>query len=212
MLGDRGNAIETLSRAALAMPGDAATFPLALQALSIGGARELLRLIARRPGATRWLIQGAGVAGDPAYIEWLAGYMTHPATARIAGEAFTLITGADLAHLGLAANPPQALESRPTDDPGDNDVSIDPDSGLPWPDSEKVQCWWTANGHRFRSGQRYFMGAPVTRDHCLEVLNTGYQRQRLLAAQYLCLLNPGTPLFNTCAPAWRQQRLLAQMT
>jgi hypothetical protein len=43
------------------------------------------------------------------------------------------------------------------------------------------------------------------------VLKTGHQRQRILAAHYLCLLNPGTPLFNTSAPAWRQQRLLAQM-
>jgi hypothetical protein len=37
------------------------------------------------------------------------------------------------------------------------------------------------------------------------------QRQRILAAHYLCLLDPGTPLFNTSAPAWRQQRWLAKM-
>jgi hypothetical protein len=55
------------------------------------------------------------------------------------------------------------------------------------------------------------MGAPVTREHCIDVLKHGYQRQRILAAHYLCLLNPGTPLFNTSAPAWRQQRRLAQM-
>jgi hypothetical protein len=61
------------------------------------------------------------------------------------------------------------------------------------------------------NGQRYFMGAPVTWEHCLDVLKHGYQRQRILAAHYLCLLRPGTPLFNTSAPAWRQQRLLAQM-
>jgi hypothetical protein len=55
------------------------------------------------------------------------------------------------------------------------------------------------------------MGQPVTKEHCIQVLKTGYQRQRILAAQYLCLLEPGTPLFNTAAPAWRQQRLLAAM-
>jgi hypothetical protein len=55
------------------------------------------------------------------------------------------------------------------------------------------------------------MGAPVTRAHCIDVLKNGYQRQRILAAHYLCLLDPGTPLFNTSAPAWRQQKLLAQM-
>jgi hypothetical protein len=46
---------------------------------------------------------------------------------------------------------------------------------------------------------------------CIDVLKNGYQRQRILAAHYLCLLDPGTPLFNTSAPAWRQQRLLARM-
>jgi hypothetical protein len=55
------------------------------------------------------------------------------------------------------------------------------------------------------------MGQPVTKEHCIHVLKTGYQRQRILAAQYLCLLERGTPLFNTSAPAWRQQRLLAKM-
>ena len=29
----------------------------------------------------------------------------------------------------------------------------------------------------------------------------GYQRRRIAAVEYLCLLNPGTPLFNTSAPA-----------
>jgi len=43
------------------------------------------------------------------------------------------------------------------------------------------------------------------------VLRTGFQRQRTAAAEWLCLLQPGTPLFNTAAPAWRQQRGLTQM-
>ena len=55
------------------------------------------------------------------------------------------------------------------------------------------------------------MGEPVSVPHCQKVLREGYQRQRMAAAEYLCLLNPGTPLFNTRAPAWRQQRWLARM-
>jgi uncharacterized protein (TIGR02270 family) len=89
---------------------------------------------------------------------------------------------------------------------------MDPDDGLPWPDPEKIKNWWAKNSSRFTPGQRYFIGAPVTRAHCIDVLKNGYQRQRILAAHYLCLLEPGTPLFNTSAPAWRQQKLLAGMT
>jgi hypothetical protein len=40
------------------------------------------------------------------------------------------------------------------------------------------------------------------------VLKTGLQRQRMLAAHHASLLRPGTPLFNTAAPAWRQKRAL----
>jgi len=56
---------------------------------------------------------------------------------------------------------------------------------------------------------RHFMGEPPTTAHGLSVLRTGFQRQRAAAAEYLCLLNPGTPLFNVAAPARRQQRVLA---
>jgi hypothetical protein len=52
----------------------------------------------------------------------------------------------------------------------------------------------------------------VTREHCIDALKNGYQPQRILAADYLCLLELGTPLFNSSAPAWRQQRLLAKMS
>jgi uncharacterized protein (TIGR02270 family) len=89
---------------------------------------------------------------------------------------------------------------------------MDPDDGLPWPDVTRIRKWWKANGSRFAAGTRNFMGAPVTREHCIQVLKTGYQRQRILAAHYLCLLTPGTPLFNTSAPARRQQALLANMS
>jgi hypothetical protein len=56
------------------------------------------------------------------------------------------------------------------------------------------------------------VGAVASREHCIAVLKTGYQRQRALAALHLSLIEPGSPLFNTSAPAWRQQRLLAQMS
>jgi len=106
---------------------------------------------------------------------------------------------------------PENFESGPNDDPDDRNVDMDPDDGLPWPDVDKIEQWWASHAARFQNGTRYFMGAPVSRAHCLEVLTNGYQRQRILAAHYLCLLEPGTPLVNTSAPAWRQQRLLATM-
>ncbi len=212
LLGNRGVALDALSHVGQT-PGahTSRAFRLSLQAMKIDAAHQVLQDLATDPERLRWLIQGAGIAGDPTYVQWLIGHMEKDETARIAGEAFSLITGLDLTLLDLERKPPEDFESGPNDDPDDPNVAIDEDDGLAWPDPQKVQRRWDANKSRFTPGQRYFMGAPVTREHCIQVLKTGYQRQRILAAHYLCLLEPGTPLFNTGAPAWRQQRQLADM-
>jgi uncharacterized protein (TIGR02270 family) len=212
LLGDRGVALRSLAASSLTdTPHRLRAFRLALQAMNVRAAHDMLRPLADDPGNLRWLMQGTGIAGDPLYVRWLIDHMTDEQTARLAGEAFTLITGIDLAEMNLERKPPEDFESGPTDNPEDENVAMDPDDGLPWPDVEKIEKWWGDNAMRFQPGTRYFMGAPVTRKHCVDVLKTGYQRQRILAAHYLCLLDPGAPLFNTSAPAWRQQRLLAKM-
>lgn len=174
-------------------------------------AHATLQRLGGDPAQLRLLIQGSGINGDPTYVPWLMKHMADDKTARLAGEAFSLITGTDLALLDLERKPPENVEAGPNDNPDDENVEMDPDEGLPWPDAGLIAGWWEKNGSRFQPGARYFMGAPVTREHCIQVLKDGYQRQRILAAHYLCLLEPGTPLFNTSAPAWRQQKLLAQM-
>jgi uncharacterized protein (TIGR02270 family) len=212
MVGDRNSALAALAEAAETPgPHRARAFALSIQALTGQWAHRILQGVSRNPQRRRWLIKGGSIAGAPAYVPWLIAQMTSTATARLAGEAFTLITGADLSVLGLERTPPSDFTSGPNNDPDDPNVDLDPDNGLPWPDPERIECWWDANQARFQPGTRYFMGAPVTREHCTAVLRNGYQRQRILAAHHLCLLNPGTPLFNTSAPAWRQQRLLAEM-
>jgi len=212
LLGHGGSALELLTRTGLgAGPHRRRGFRFALQAMSITAAHDVLSGLARDPENLPWLIQGSGIVGDPVYVPWLIKHMADPKSARAAGEAFTLITGAELNRLQLEANRPQDFESGPNDDPGESDVDIDVDEGSPWPHATNVEKWWAVNSRRFHKGERYFMGAPVTREHCIHVLKTGYQRQRILAAHYLCLLEPGTPLFNTSAPAWRQQKLLEAM-
>jgi uncharacterized protein (TIGR02270 family) len=212
LLGSTGVVLEALtSMSSRDRPHRRRLFRLALQAMSTSATHNLLQSLALDPKDIRWLIEGTGIAGDPKYVPWLIAQMEDDAKARIAGEAFSLVTGADLAWLDLERKPPENFESGPNDDPNDANVAMDDDDGLPWPDVKMVEAWWPANSGRFQKGTRYFMGAPVTREHCIDVLKNGYQRQRILAAHYLCLLEPGTPLFNTSAPAWRQQKQLAQM-
>ncbi len=212
LLGNQGIALDALTGTGVTGgPHRARAFGLALQSMTTSRGHAVLQQLATQPEQLRSVIRGSGIVGDATYVPWLIGHMAKPATERLAGEAFTLITGADLDALQLYRARPDDFESGPTDDPDDPNVEIDPDEGLPWPDVAKVEQWWAANGSRFQKGTRCFMGAPVTRAHCVDVLETGCQRQRILAAHHLCLLEPGTPLFNTSAPAWRQKKLLAQM-
>jgi uncharacterized protein (TIGR02270 family) len=184
---------------------------LVLKVVTPKRAKALLASLAKDPALIRTVIRGVAMAGDPHYVPWLIVQMEDLKLARLAGEAFSFITGLDLAYLDLECKPPEGVEIGPNDDPDDANVAMVEDDGLPWPDVAKVTGWWQANGMRFDAGHRYFIGAVPTPATCLEVLKAGFQRQRIAAAEYLCLFSPGTPLFNTAAPSWRQQRLLARM-
>ena len=186
-------------------------FRLLMQTMDQHDAHAWLSNCAKTPENLRFLIEGAGIVGDPSYLPWLIQQMTNPKTARLAGEAFSLITGLDLVNSDMERKPPDGGDAGPTDDPEDPNVETDPDDGLPWPDPNRISRWLEVNGSRFESGTRYFLGAGVTRENCIMALKDGYQRQRILAAHYLCLLEPGTVLFEWRAPAYRQQRLLAAM-
>jgi uncharacterized protein (TIGR02270 family) len=212
LLGDRSAGLDALKTVGeVAGPFRSRAFPLSLLAMEQEESREWLRRMAQDPENLRWLVQSSGIAGDPAYVPWLIQHMADKKTARLAGEAFSLITGLDLAYLDLEIKPPEGGDAGPNDDPNDPNVAMDQDDGLPWPDPERISRWWGANGSRFTPGTRYFLGAPVTRENALRALKEGFQRQRILAAHYLCLLEPGTVLFEWRAPAARQQRLLAAM-
>ena len=184
---------------------------MVLKILSNEDAHSLLKALTPDPENQRMLIQATGIAGDPLYVPWLIKHMTAEKAMRLAGESFSFITGVDLAYLDLERKPPEGVELGPTDNPEDADVAMDADDSLPWPDQAKIQKWWDANKGRFQPGVRYFMGQPVNIDNCKRVLREGYQRQRIAAALYLSLLQPGTPLFPASAPAWRQKRWLAKM-
>jgi uncharacterized protein (TIGR02270 family) len=212
LLGDRNKAVETLKDITLSEgPRRTLALQLVLKLLSPPQANEFLKVLARNAANERLLIRGAGIAGDPYYVPWLIKQMEDLKLARLAGESFSFITGLDLAYLDLERKPPEGVEFGPNDNPEDGNVAMDEDDSLPWPDPAKIQGWWDANKSCFTNGARYFMGAPVTREHCIHILKEGYQRQRIAAALYLCLLEPGTKLFPTSAPAWRQQRWLAKM-
>jgi uncharacterized protein (TIGR02270 family) len=135
-------------------------------------------------------------------------YMSIPEMARVAGESFTMITGVDIAYEDLEGEWPEGFEAGPTEEPEDEDVEMDPDEDLPWPEPKLIHEWWSKNKKNFRNGTRYLCGKPISEQQCQHVLRNGYQRQRAAAAIELAMMKPGQPLFEVRAPGFRQQQLL----
>lgn len=170
--------------------------------------RSLLQLLMQQPHTQRLALQGAGFSGDPYWIAGLLKYMQQPELARVCGEAFSLITGVDLSYQDLDTDQPDNFETGPSEDPDDENLGLDVDSDLAWPNVELVTQWWRHNEHQYVIGLRYLCAAQITPHSCHNLLIKGYQRQRIAASYELALM--GQAFFETRALAKSQQKLLAQ--
>lgn len=178
---------------------------LALRVMDHTSSQLWLKELAKQPEMLRYVLIGTGVIGDPLYVPTLIKQMESPDVARVAGEAFTMITGVDLAYDDLEGEWPQGFEAGPTENSDDDNVDMDADEDLPWPEPVLVQKWWDKNQHRFQANRRYLVGEPISQFHCDHVLKNGMQRQRYAAALELALTQPETPLFETRAPGGFQK-------
>ena len=167
------------------------------------------RQLAEKPARLRAAIAATGAVSTPDAIPWLIEMMHQLPLARLAGEAFSFVTGVHIAYDKLEAPKPEGFEAGPTEKPEDEDVAMDPDDSLGWPDPKRVEAWWQTKRSGFTNGTRYLLGKPISGESLQQALAAGYQRQRSAAALELALLKPGSPLFEVRAPGARQQALLA---
>jgi len=167
-----------------------------------------IRQRVQNPGQRRVGIQAIGLLGDPVSVPWLIQQMSDLPYARIAGEAFSLITGADLTLLNLELQDLPDFDAGPNDDPEDPNVLMDPDENLPWPDPHSIAAWWQAQGGNFQPGIGYVSGLPQSESGYRQALVQGQQRQRIVAACGLARYRMSEALFPASAPARRQIRLL----
>ncbi|WP_448725722.1 TIGR02270 family protein [Pseudomonas farris] len=167
-----------------------------------------IRQLIQNPEQQRVGIQAVGLLGDPVSVPWLIQQMSDLPHARVAGEAFSLITGADLALLDLELQDLPDFDAGPNDDPEDANVAMDADENLPWPDPQLIAAWWQAHGGDFQVGVGFVLGLPQRESSFQQALVRGQQRQRIAAAYGIARFRPTEVLFPTSAPAWRQKRLL----
>ena len=202
------NVLKTLSEGS--GPHSEKSMQLLARRLSLADAKVWQKKISQNPAQRCQAIIMAGAIGDPDFVPWLIEQMKALPLSRLAGEAFTMITGVDLAYRDLERKPPEDFQSGPTEDPNDENVEMDPDDNLPWPEPVLVQKWSEQNRSQFQSGTRYLLGKPMTVEWLKTVLRDGRQRQRAAAAVELAIRQPGQSLFNVAAPGFRQQQILGK--
>jgi uncharacterized protein (TIGR02270 family) len=176
---------------------------IAFKVLPVKTAREWISVLAKKPKMERTVIRATGYLGDPHAIPWLIDQMNSFDTAKIAGEAFTLITGIDLARYKLVIDTPKEIDAVPNDNSEDDGVALDEDENLPFPDVNKINHVWLRYRERYQASGRYLMGLDVSQStpnlvtqlHAL--LKHSTQRQRQSLALTLALLDPQSPYINS---------------
>ena len=204
-LGDRSDltvrSLEELAAAASTFQEAALT--LWLRIIPRDAAEAVIRELWQDSRRLRLAAIGIGALGTPEMVPALIEMMSVEPIARVAGEAFSLITGVDLAYADLDCPPAM---------PSAEDGEADPDDDLPWPDADLIAAYWQQAQTRFPCGHRYLCGQEVSSASLVTCLRYGLQRQRAAAALELGLLRPTQPLFPVRAPGKRQQRRLAAWT
>ena len=181
-----------------------------MRVLDVDLAKKWCRSLLKNPATARCALVGTGALGDPELIDDLLMLMEKDEFSRVAGEAFSMITGVDIEYEDLDGEPPEGFSSGPSEDFDDEDIAMDPDEDLPWPNPALIRDWWQAHFKDYRYGTRYLRGKKKDFPSLINAVVHGNQRQRKAAALELALREPEKPLFETRAPGKRQLMLLKQ--
>ena len=104
----------------------------------------------------------------------------------------------------ITIEPPEDITVVPSDDDNE-DVSLDEDEHLPFPDVNKINHTWLRYRDRYKAGSRYILGIEVAKNNPATIakLNNALkqipQRQRASVALTLALLDPQSPYVNVKA-------------
>lgn len=172
---------------------------IALRIMDLHQAKAWHRQLMMDPTQLRAAAIAGGVIGDPEAVGGVIDLMHIPAIARVAGEAFSMITGVDLAYADLTGDQPEGFEAGPTEDPEDENVAMDLDEAFPWPVPALVGKWWNEHRGKFQPGRRYLRGKEIAIASLREALINGKQCERAAAALELALQEPMQPLFEVRA-------------
>ena len=170
---------------------------------------DMLETPEMRPHAL-WAL---GFSGRLVAMEACLALLEAPLAARLAGEAFSAMTGLQLE--GLYALPAgESPEGAPLPPELQEDLDADlvpkPEDDLPWPCIGAVRYWWKEARPRFHAERRYLNGQPLEGPVLLEALTHGPMRRRHVLARVLAIRSKGQHRIPTRAFTPRQGTALAQ--
>jgi uncharacterized protein (TIGR02270 family) len=168
---------------------------IAFRVLPIAQARGWISTLAKTEGQIRNVIKATGILGDPHAVNWLISKMQDASVAKLAGEAFVLVTGIDLEQHQLIDESRSNMNSLDNVELEDEAVEFD-DENLPWPDHEKIKKLWMNHGRHFIAGRRYVFGKPVSNEYIKSIMTTISQRQRQASVVELSLIDSNIPMLN----------------
>ena len=169
---------------------------LVFRILPIEYARGWISTLAKSGDQSRAVIQATGILGDPHAVNWLISKMQDESLAKLAGEAFSVITGIDIEEQQLVDESKSNNATENDDDTSDQLDILGEDENLSWPDHEKIKRLWMNYGRNFISGQRYFLGKTISAEHIKSRLQTMTQRQLRASSYELALVDSTVPLLN----------------
>ncbi len=178
----------------------------------LGGPAEQRLLFAPHADVAvqRQALWALGHVGTAEAVEHCLEAMAQPQLARAAGEAYCLITGAQLADDRLtAAEPPDAATPEFEADDLEADLVPKPEDLWPLPDPHAVRAHWRANAARFAPGVRHLRGVPADPARLLSALESGPMLRRADHAFELFVRTGGRCDVEVRATTVTQRRMLA---
>ena len=189
---------------------------------TLGGAAEhaAVERALQSPGSRRSALFALGFSGRRRAAELCLEIIDDddPADARVAGEAFSAITG--LAIEGAYAR--RVPDDQDLDQDLDDDLAAGDEraaaratpaeAALPLPDGPAIRGWWSSATSRFQAEQRYLGGAPISAAALVSAIAGGPMRRRPGHALELAVRTRGACFVDTTDWVSRQRAAVAGWT
>jgi uncharacterized protein (TIGR02270 family) len=167
-------------------------------ALAEEGAHQKVRALLGDEATQRWGLLALGMIGSVRTLPYLLRQMEQLETMRMAGWAFAMITGVNIAEDDLELDEFPQCEDDPLLEGAAEELFFE--DGLPFPDVRRVTDWLKANGSKLTAEHALLFGLPQWTWQEMESPDLEFQARYRALAQVICVRQADRRLPNWQAP------------